>query len=138
MVCMYLFISRDCIAVEGPKPDAVPDRKRYGPMKLLQFRENYRPAYWGTWSKKSAHISPRCPFRQDKVKKTYIFFYYYYLSAALVHEYSLGSGQQNIANRCFIIKLFLNLFVGHSLPNVTDRFKILCLTHFQNFWKNET
>ncbi|XP_030583514.1 chromatin assembly factor 1 subunit A [Archocentrus centrarchus] len=57
---------RDCIAVEGPKPDAVPDRKRYGPMKLLQFRENYRPAYWGTWSKKSSHISPRCPFQQDK------------------------------------------------------------------------
>ncbi|XP_039908738.1 chromatin assembly factor 1 subunit A isoform X2 [Simochromis diagramma] len=57
---------RDCIAVEGPKPDSVPDRKRYGPMKLLQFRENYRPAYWGTWSKNSSHISPRRPFRQDK------------------------------------------------------------------------
>uniref|UniRef100_I3J2Y4 Chromatin assembly factor 1, subunit A (p150) n=1 Tax=Oreochromis niloticus TaxID=8128 RepID=I3J2Y4_ORENI len=57
---------RDCITVEGPKPDSVPDRKRYGPMKLLQFHENYRPAYWGTWSKKSSHISPRCPFRQDK------------------------------------------------------------------------
>ncbi|XP_029988154.1 chromatin assembly factor 1 subunit A [Sphaeramia orbicularis] len=56
----------DCIAVEGPKPDGVPDRKRYGPMKLLRFHENYRPAYWGTWSKKSSHISPRCPLRQDK------------------------------------------------------------------------
>ncbi|XP_018525689.1 chromatin assembly factor 1 subunit A [Lates calcarifer] len=52
--------------VEGPKPDGVPDRKRYGPMKLLQFHENYRPAYWGTWSKTSSHISPRCPLRQDK------------------------------------------------------------------------
>ncbi|XP_041646812.1 chromatin assembly factor 1 subunit A [Cheilinus undulatus] len=57
---------RDCVAVEGPKPDGIPDRKRYGPMKLLQFHENYRPAYWGTWSKKSSHISPRCPLRQDK------------------------------------------------------------------------
>uniref|UniRef100_A0A3P8SKY1 Chromatin assembly factor 1, subunit A (p150) n=1 Tax=Amphiprion percula TaxID=161767 RepID=A0A3P8SKY1_AMPPE len=57
---------RECIAVEGPKPDGVPDRKRYGPMKLLKFHENYRPAYWGTWSKKSSHISPRCPLRQDK------------------------------------------------------------------------
>ncbi|KAM3876141.1 chromatin assembly factor 1 subunit A [Diretmus argenteus] len=58
---------RECTVVaEGPKPDGVPDRKRYGAMKLLQFRENYRPAYWGTWSKKSSHISPRCPFRQDK------------------------------------------------------------------------
>ncbi|XP_010743966.2 chromatin assembly factor 1 subunit A [Larimichthys crocea] len=56
----------ECIAVEGPKPDGVPDRKRYGPMKLLQFHANYRPAYWGTWSKKSSHISPRCPLRQDK------------------------------------------------------------------------
>ncbi|XP_036971334.1 chromatin assembly factor 1 subunit A [Acanthopagrus latus] len=56
----------ECITVEGSKPDDVPDRKRYGPMKLLQFHENYRPAYWGTWSKKSSHISPRCPLRQDK------------------------------------------------------------------------
>nr|XP_046247665.1 chromatin assembly factor 1 subunit A [Scatophagus argus] len=55
-----------CIIVEGPTPDGVPDRQRYGPMKLLQFHENYRPAYWGTWSKKSSHISPRCPLRQDK------------------------------------------------------------------------
>ncbi|XP_070688944.1 chromatin assembly factor 1 subunit A [Pempheris klunzingeri] len=57
---------RECITVEGPKPDGVPDRQRYGHMKLLQFHENYRPAYWGTWSKKSSHISPRCPLIQDK------------------------------------------------------------------------
>ncbi|KAM4628665.1 chromatin assembly factor 1 subunit A [Polymixia lowei] len=58
---------RECVTVvEGPKPDGVPDRERYGPMKLLQFHQNYRPAYWGTWSKKSSHISPRCPLRQDK------------------------------------------------------------------------
>lgn len=57
---------RGCITLKGPKPEGVPDRKRYGPMKLLQFHENYRPAYWGTWNKKSSHISPRCPFRQDK------------------------------------------------------------------------
>ncbi|CAN9500593.1 unnamed protein product [Ophioblennius macclurei] len=56
----------DCMAVDGPKQDGVPDRGRHGPMKLLQFHENHRPAYWGTCSKKSAHISPRCPFRQDK------------------------------------------------------------------------
>uniref|UniRef100_A0A3P9LH16 Chromatin assembly factor 1, subunit A (p150) n=1 Tax=Oryzias latipes TaxID=8090 RepID=A0A3P9LH16_ORYLA len=58
--------SLDCIVAEGAKPDGVPDRKRYGPMKLLQFHENYRPAYWGTWSKKTSSISPRCPFKQDK------------------------------------------------------------------------
>ncbi|MEQ2206737.1 hypothetical protein XENOCAPTIV_002269 [Xenoophorus captivus] len=56
----------ECIAVEASKPDGRPDRKRYGAMKLLQFHENYRPAYWGTWRKKSSHISPRCPLRQDK------------------------------------------------------------------------
>ncbi|XP_056234905.1 chromatin assembly factor 1 subunit A isoform X2 [Seriola aureovittata] len=56
----------ECIAVDRPKPDGVPDRERYGSMKLLQFHENYRPAYWGTWSKKSSHVSPRCPLRQDK------------------------------------------------------------------------
>ncbi|XP_061634253.1 chromatin assembly factor 1 subunit A isoform X2 [Phyllopteryx taeniolatus] len=55
----------DCIAVDGPKPEGVPDRKLYGPMKLLLFRENHRPAYWGTWRKKSLHISPRCPLRKD-------------------------------------------------------------------------
>lgn len=56
---------RECV-IEGPKADGVPDRKRYGHMKLLQFRENHRPAYWGTWSKRSSHISPRCPLTQDK------------------------------------------------------------------------
>ncbi|XP_040040643.2 chromatin assembly factor 1 subunit A isoform X3 [Gasterosteus aculeatus] len=54
-----------CTTAEGPKAD-VPDRKRCGAMKLLQFHANYRPAYWGTWSKKSSHISARCPFKQDK------------------------------------------------------------------------
>ncbi|XP_029005184.1 chromatin assembly factor 1 subunit A isoform X2 [Betta splendens] len=57
---------RECITIEGPKQEGVPDRERYGPMKLLQFHENYRPAYWGTWNKKSSHISSRCPFRLDK------------------------------------------------------------------------
>lgn len=56
----------ECTTAETPKPDGVPDRSHHGPMKLLQFHQNYRPAYWGTWSKKSSHISPRCPFRQDK------------------------------------------------------------------------
>ncbi|KAM8873843.1 chromatin assembly factor 1 subunit A isoform 2-T3 [Spinachia spinachia] len=54
-----------CTTTEGLKAD-VPDRKRCGAMKLLQFHANYRPAYWGTWSKKSSHISARCPFKKDK------------------------------------------------------------------------
>lgn len=56
----------------GPKTEGVPDHIRYGRMKLLQFHENYRPAYWGTWSKKSTHISPRCPLKLDKVKNLWI------------------------------------------------------------------
>lgn len=58
----------DCLAVEGPKPDGIPERQRHGPMKLLQFHENHRPAYWGTCRKRSAHISPRCPcfFQEDE------------------------------------------------------------------------
>lgn len=33
--------------------------------KLLQFCENVRPPYWGTWRKKSKNIGPRKPFGQD-------------------------------------------------------------------------
>lgn len=36
-------------------------------MKLLQFSENHRPAYWGTWNKKTVVIRPRDPWAQDKV-----------------------------------------------------------------------
>ncbi|KAF4097750.1 chromatin assembly factor 1 subunit A [Onychostoma macrolepis] len=58
---------RDCVVItDSQKADGVPDRHRYGRMKLLQFHDNYRPAYWGTWCKKSTHISSRCPLRQDK------------------------------------------------------------------------
>merc|ERR1719412_559886 len=33
--------------------------------KLLQFHENERPPYWGTWSKKSDVVGPRRPFARD-------------------------------------------------------------------------
>ena len=35
--------------------------------KLLQFSENVRPAYFGTWRKKSSKLSARNPLKQDKV-----------------------------------------------------------------------
>uniref|UniRef100_A0A8C2JVP3 Chromatin assembly factor 1, subunit A (p150) n=1 Tax=Cyprinus carpio TaxID=7962 RepID=A0A8C2JVP3_CYPCA len=58
---------RDCVVItDSQKADGVPDCHRYGRMKLLQFHDNYRPAYWGTWCKKSTCISPRYPLRQDK------------------------------------------------------------------------
>ncbi|MBN3285997.1 CAF1A factor, partial [Polyodon spathula] len=57
----------DCVVlVEGSKPDGVPARKECGRMKLIHFCENYRPAYWGTWRKKSSKIKPRRPLSQDK------------------------------------------------------------------------
>ncbi|XP_003703334.3 uncharacterized protein LOC100876279 [Megachile rotundata] len=33
--------------------------------KLLQFSENQRPPYWGTWRKRSGNIKPRKPFSKD-------------------------------------------------------------------------
>ncbi|CAH1255576.1 CHAF1A [Branchiostoma lanceolatum] len=35
-------------------------------MKLLQFHENYRPAYYGTWNKASKQLNPRNPFKKDE------------------------------------------------------------------------
>lgn len=35
--------------------------------KLLQFCENVRPPFWGTWRKKSKLISARNPFKKDDV-----------------------------------------------------------------------
>lgn len=40
--------------------------------KLLQFHTNYRPAYFGSWRKKSSTVRPRAPLRKDQV---YIFTY---------------------------------------------------------------
>ena len=36
--------------------------------KLLQFHKNYRPAYYGTWRKRSKRISPKNPFKKDTVQ----------------------------------------------------------------------
>jgi len=34
--------------------------------KLFQFHDNYRPAYYGTWRKRSRVIRPRNPLQLDK------------------------------------------------------------------------
>ncbi|XP_053317737.1 chromatin assembly factor 1 subunit A [Spea bombifrons] len=47
------------------KQASVPERQPFGRMKLLQFCENYRPAYWGTWNRKSGVICPRKPWALD-------------------------------------------------------------------------
>ncbi|XP_069505472.1 chromatin assembly factor 1 subunit A [Ambystoma mexicanum] len=44
----------------------IPERKGFGRMKLLQFSENHRPAYWGTWNKESGVIHPRKPWLKDE------------------------------------------------------------------------
>ncbi|KAI9203783.1 chromatin assembly factor 1 subunit A-domain-containing protein [Polychytrium aggregatum] len=37
----------------------------YRRLKFLKFGENIRPAYFGTWSKRSRVISPRAPYTRD-------------------------------------------------------------------------
>lgn len=36
--------------------------------KLLQFNENRRPPYWGTWRKRSRVLNSRRPFEKDEVR----------------------------------------------------------------------
>ncbi|XP_061322912.1 chromatin assembly factor 1 subunit A [Pezoporus flaviventris] len=58
-------VNRDVVVVDNCKTDAVPERGKFGRMKLLQFCENHRPAYWGTWNKKTTMIHPRNPWSKD-------------------------------------------------------------------------
>lgn len=62
-----VLVPSDVMIVESSKVDGGPERKKFGRMKLLQFSENHRPAYWGTWNKKTTVIHPRDPWAQDKV-----------------------------------------------------------------------
>ncbi|KGL74371.1 Chromatin assembly factor 1 subunit A, partial [Tinamus guttatus] len=55
----------DVVVVDNCQTDAVPERRKFGRMKLLQFCENHRPAYWGTWNKKTPLIRPRNPWSKD-------------------------------------------------------------------------
>ena len=47
-----------------------PQRGRSMCYKLLQFHTNHRPAYFGTWRKRSKIITPRNPFKKDTVQST--------------------------------------------------------------------
>lgn len=35
--------------------------------KLFSFHENRRPAYYGTWQKRTSKVKPRNPFAKDDV-----------------------------------------------------------------------
>ncbi|XP_007899317.2 chromatin assembly factor 1 subunit A [Callorhinchus milii] len=61
----------DVIVVETSTSDGNVDRKKFGRMKLLQFHENHRPAYWGTWQKNSVKVNPRHPLAKDEVLLDY-------------------------------------------------------------------
>ncbi|KAM6107105.1 chromatin assembly factor 1 subunit A [Pterocles gutturalis] len=58
-------VNSDVVVVDNCKTDVVPERGKFGRMKLLQFCENHRPAYWGTWNKKTTTIRPRNPWAKD-------------------------------------------------------------------------
>ncbi|EMR10202.1 hypothetical protein PNEG_01475 [Pneumocystis murina B123] len=52
------------------------------PMKLLQFREDVRPPYYGTFSKSSFILTPRNPFKTDE----HLFNYNYDSEAEWIEE----------------------------------------------------
>lgn len=74
-----LSLHSDVVVVDNCKTDADPERGKFGRMKLLQFCENHRPAYWGTWNKKTTMIHARNPWSKDSVSVVG-FFYFFMLS----------------------------------------------------------
>ncbi|NXR36205.1 CAF1A factor, partial [Zosterops hypoxanthus] len=58
-------VNSDVVVVDTCQSDAVPEREKFGRMKLLQFSENHRPAYWGTWNKRTPLIRARNPWSKD-------------------------------------------------------------------------
>ncbi|NWT62106.1 CAF1A factor, partial [Erythrocercus mccallii] len=58
-------VNSDVVVVDNCQTDAVPEREKFGRMKLLQFSENHRPAYWGTWNKRTSLIRARNPWSKD-------------------------------------------------------------------------
>ncbi|KAL4091129.1 hypothetical protein QTP88_025867 [Uroleucon formosanum] len=53
------------------KVDTIKNNSQKCRWKLLQFDENKRPPYWGTWRKKSLYVKPKRPFACDKIMFDY-------------------------------------------------------------------
>ncbi len=51
--------------------DTASSKQALPKFKLLQFAENHRPAYYGTW-RKTATVNPRNPFRKDEVSSVMV------------------------------------------------------------------
>lgn len=57
----------DVLIIENDENEEDSENSHIMHVKLLQFSENYRPPYYGTWRKRSKFISPRNPFKKDEV-----------------------------------------------------------------------
>lgn len=64
--CMEVDDEDDDVIITSPNM-ICPKRRRNMCYKLLQFHTNHRPAYFGTWRKRSKMITPRNPFKKDMV-----------------------------------------------------------------------
>jgi chromatin assembly factor 1 subunit A len=64
--CINFFTDEDDAPVN--KDDIIIAPATVGRMhaKLLQFGDNRRPAYWGTWRKQTKAVGPRRPFGKDE------------------------------------------------------------------------
>ena len=64
-----IMIIDDNLSSELETPETSTSKKEVTKVKakLLQFHENYRPAYFGSWRKKSKNVGPRRPFMKDEV-----------------------------------------------------------------------
>lgn len=65
---MYEFLAESVVDEDSnnePQEINKKIRNKLQKAKLLQFHENRRPAYWGTWRKKSVKVTPRRPFLKD-------------------------------------------------------------------------
>ncbi|CAH1390004.1 unnamed protein product [Nezara viridula] len=93
----------ECIDLTNTK---VINNKKKMKAKLLQFHDNRRPPYWGTWRKKSSFVGPRKPLGLDK--KT---FDYEVDSDSEWEDEGEGEENQNSGENGYLLD---NTFVPHG------------------------